>query len=140
VTVARLAVAQRRSGAAAAELTIHAWSSLFRENEGCQTLRHTTCWLRHGKPVPRAAIVGTLCQNRPDDPMKTIDEMLSLELLTPDQHHQISAWIAQADSPEEILKMPAPLWKAVERASAVMGVDEDLMRPPSLDADDTADR
>ena len=72
--------------------------------------------------------------------MKTIDEMLSLELLTPDQHHQISAWIAHADSPEEILKMPAPLWKAVERASAVMGVDEDLMRPPALDDDETADR
>ena len=38
--------------------------------------------------------------------MKTIDEMLHLELLTADQHHQISAWIAQADTPDEILKMP----------------------------------
>lgn len=72
----------------------------------------------------------------PDTAMKTIDEMLHLALLTPDQHHQISAWIAHADSPEEILKMPAPLWQAVERASAVMGIDEDLVRPPSLDADD----
>lgn len=72
----------------------------------------------------------------PDTAMKTIDEMLNLALLTPDQHHQISAWIAQADSPEEILKMPAPLWQAVERASAVMGIDEDLVRPPSMDADD----
>ena len=70
--------------------------------------------------------------------MKTIDEMLSLELLTPDQHHQISAWIAHADSPEEILKMPALQWKAVERASVAMSVDEDLMRPPSLDAEDAA--
>ena len=70
--------------------------------------------------------------------MKTIDEMLSLELLTPDQHHQISAWIAHAGSPEEILKMPAPLWQAVERASTVMGVDDDLVRPPSLDAGDIA--
>jgi hypothetical protein len=69
--------------------------------------------------------------------MKTIDEMLSLELLTPDQHHQISAWIANANSPEDILRMPAPLWKAVERASAVMGVDEDLMRPPPFDDEDT---
>lgn len=69
--------------------------------------------------------------------MKTIDEMLSLELLTPDQHRQISAWIAQADTPDEILQMPAPLWKAVERASAAMGIDDDLMRPPSLDADET---
>jgi hypothetical protein len=70
--------------------------------------------------------------------MKTIDEMLSLDLLTPDQHHQISAWIAHADTPDDILKMPAPLWKAVERASALMGVDDDLMRPPLLDADGAA--
>ncbi|MDM7951194.1 hypothetical protein [Hydrogenophaga sp.] len=67
--------------------------------------------------------------------MKTIDEMLSLELLTTDQHQQISAWIAHADSPDAILQMPAPLWQAVERASAVMGIDADLMRPPALDAD-----
>ncbi|WP_372662813.1 hypothetical protein [Hydrogenophaga sp.] len=69
--------------------------------------------------------------------MNTIDEMLNLALLTADQHQQISAWIAKSDSPEAILKMPAPLWRAVERASEVMGVDDDLMRPPSLDADDT---
>jgi hypothetical protein len=81
-----------------------------------------------------------MCQNLPDNAMKTIDEMLSLELLTADQHRQISAWIAQADSPEEILKMPASLWHAVERASAVMGIDDDLVRPPSLDADDIAYR
>lgn len=68
--------------------------------------------------------------------MKIIDEMLHLALLTADQHHQISAWLAQASSPEDILKMPAPLWRAVERASEVMGIDDDLMRPPSLDADD----
>lgn len=68
--------------------------------------------------------------------MKTIDEMLHLALLTPDQHQDVSAWIAQSDSPEDILKMPAPLWQAVERASTVMGIDDDLLRPPSLDADD----
>jgi len=66
--------------------------------------------------------------------MKTLDEMLHLELLSPDQHQQISAWVAQADSPEAILKMPAALWQAVERASTVMGIDEDLLRPPALDA------
>ena len=69
-------------------------------------------------------------------PMKTIDEMLHLDLLTREQHHDISAWIARAGSPEEILNMPAELWQAVERASAVMGVDEDLMRPPAMDAGD----
>lgn len=68
--------------------------------------------------------------------MKTIDEMLHLELLTADQHHQISAWIAQADTPDEILKMPSALWQALERASAVMGIDEDLLRPPAMDAGD----
>ncbi|MGV3728192.1 hypothetical protein [Hydrogenophaga sp.] len=67
--------------------------------------------------------------------MKIIDEMLHLALLTTDQHQQISAWIAQAASPDDILKMPRPLWQAVERASAVMGIDDDLLRPPSLDAD-----
>lgn len=70
--------------------------------------------------------------------MKTIDEMLHLELLTADQHHQISAWIAQSDTPDEILKMPSALWQAVERASAVMGIDEDLLRPPAMDAGDLA--
>jgi hypothetical protein len=70
--------------------------------------------------------------------MKLIDEMLHLALLTADQHRQISAWMAHANSPEEILKMPAPLWRAVEQASETMGIDDDLMRPPSLDADDIA--
>jgi hypothetical protein len=68
--------------------------------------------------------------------MKTIDEMLNLDLLTPEQHHDISAWIAHADTPDDIMKMPAPLWQAVQHASQVMGVDEDLVRPPSLDAGD----
>lgn len=70
--------------------------------------------------------------------MKTIDEMLHLDLLTPQQHLEISTWIAQSDSPEHILQMPAPLWQAVERASQTMGVNEDLLRPPALDAGDTA--
>jgi hypothetical protein len=34
--------------------------------------------------------------------------------------------------------MPAVLWRAVERASAVMGIDDDLLRPPALDADGAA--
>jgi len=70
----------------------------------------------------------------PKPPMKTIDEMLSLDLLTRDQHTQISAWIARSASPEEILQMPSALWRAVEHASQVMGINEDLLRPPALDA------
>lgn len=68
--------------------------------------------------------------------MKTIDEMLHLDLLTQEQHLQISHWIQDAQTPEAILQMPAPLWQAVERASQVMGVNEDLLRPPALDAGD----
>lgn len=66
--------------------------------------------------------------------MKIIDEMLNLDLLTHEQHLQVSAWIARSSTPDEILQMPAPLWQAVERASQAMGIDEDLLRPPSLDA------
>ncbi|MCS4292768.1 hypothetical protein M2375_000974 [Comamonas sp. BIGb0152] len=66
--------------------------------------------------------------------MKTIDEMLSLDLLTHAQHLEISAWIEQSSSPEEILQMPSTLWQALERASMVMGVNDDLLRPPALDA------
>lgn len=65
--------------------------------------------------------------------MKTIDEMLHLDLLTPEQHREIGAWIARSDSADDILKMPPALWQAVERASEAMGLDEDLLRPPSLD-------
>lgn len=66
--------------------------------------------------------------------MKTIDEMLHLDLLTPQQHDDISAWIAHAATPEDILKMPAPLWQALERASEIMGINADLLRQPALDA------
>ena len=70
--------------------------------------------------------------------MKTIDEMLHLDLLTHEQHFEISASIARSTSPDDILQMPAPLWQAVERASQTMGVNEDLLRPPSLDAENVA--
>lgn len=64
--------------------------------------------------------------------MKTIDEMLHLDLLTAEQHTGISSWIGQSQSPEDILQMPAPLWQALERASATMGIDQDLLREPVL--------
>jgi hypothetical protein len=68
--------------------------------------------------------------------MKTIDEMLNLALLTADQHHQLSAWIAHADTPEDVLNLPVSLWQAEQRASSVMGIDDDRMRPTALDAED----
>ena len=64
------------------------------------------------------------------------DYLADTRRLTTEQHGEISAWIAKSDSPDEILKMPAPLWQAVERASDVMGIDKDLLRPPSFDVTD----
>ncbi|HET9646227.1 MAG TPA: hypothetical protein VFP68_23380 [Burkholderiaceae bacterium] len=68
--------------------------------------------------------------------MKTLDEMLSLRLLTPAQHCQIKAWIAHARTPEAIMQMPAPLWRSLELASVLMGFDADIMRPPRFEAQD----
>ena len=61
--------------------------------------------------------------------MKTIDEMLHLALLTPEQHRQLGAWIAQADSPEAILSMPAALW---HRAYAALVAQDAGARPFAL--------
>lgn len=100
-------------------------------------------WCEAWKCKPAHAIcdsINAIPQDLRETTMKTIDEMLNLALLTPDQHQQISRWIARANSPDEILKMPPPLWRAIERASAVMGIDEDLTRPPALDAGDLVGR
>ncbi len=66
--------------------------------------------------------------------MKTIDEMLSLNLLSRDQHGEIGAWLAKVRTPEAIMQMPAPLWRALELASVLMDFDRDLLQPPCLDA------
>ncbi|HZF80574.1 MAG TPA: hypothetical protein VEZ89_12375 [Rubrivivax sp.] len=68
--------------------------------------------------------------------MKTIDEMLSLDLLTPEQHSEIGAWIARERTPEAIMAMPAPLWRALELAALAMNIDADLVRPPLLGSGD----
>lgn len=65
--------------------------------------------------------------------MKTIDEMLSLRLITPHQHGEIGAWIARGRTPEAIMQMPAPLWRTLELASVLMDFDRPLLQPPSLD-------
>jgi hypothetical protein len=62
--------------------------------------------------------------------MHTLDEMLLLDLLTPDQHAQLRTWVRTARTPERILQMPAPLWRALELASVQMNFDADLA-PPS---------
>ena len=66
--------------------------------------------------------------------MKTIDEMLHLDLLTYEQHLRITHRMDAAQSPEAFWQMLAGLWQAVEPASQAMGVNEDLQRPPALDA------
>ena len=68
--------------------------------------------------------------------MKTIDEMLSLDLLTPQQHLEIGTWIARERTPDAIMAMPAPLWRALELASLAMNIDADLTRPPLLGSGD----
>jgi hypothetical protein len=60
--------------------------------------------------------------------MQTLDEMLSLDLLTADQHHEIGAWVRQARTPDRILQMPPHLWAVLEQASLLM--DFDGVGPP----------
>jgi len=56
-------------------------------------------------------------------PMQTLDEMLSLNLLTADQHQAIGAWVRQARTPERILQMPPPLWAVLEQATTLLDFD-----------------
>ena len=65
--------------------------------------------------------------------VKTLDDMLSLRLITNDQHEDIRAWIASARTPEAIMQMPEPLWRTFELASVLMDVDADLRQPPSFE-------
>ena len=67
--------------------------------------------------------------------VKTIDEMLSLHLLSGEQHAQISAWIADLKTPEAILEMPAHLWRALELASVLINFDADVTRAPTFGFD-----
>lgn len=64
--------------------------------------------------------------------MQTLDEMLALHLLTAAQHAEISAWVAQATTPEAIMQMRPALWRRLELASVLMNFDADLMQPPLL--------
>lgn len=65
--------------------------------------------------------------------MNTLDEMLSLNLLTREQHAQIGAWVRKSATPEAIMQMPAPLWRRLELASMLMGFHTDLEQPPAFD-------
>lgn len=52
--------------------------------------------------------------------MQLLDEMLDLNLLTPEQHHEIGAWVSRSKTPDKIMQMPAHLWRALEMASLLM--------------------
>jgi len=65
----------------------------------------------------------------------TLDEMLSLRLISREQHEAISAWIAEARTPEAIVQMPAPPWRTLELASVLMTVDASLQQPPLFESD-----
>jgi len=67
--------------------------------------------------------------------MQTLNEMLDRKLLSPDQHADIGAWIAQAKTPEGILQMPDALWRSLALASLLLNVDADLLQPPTLSAE-----
>jgi hypothetical protein len=67
--------------------------------------------------------------------VKTIDEMLSLDLLSTQQHREIACWLRASRTPEAIMSMPPQLWRAIESASLVMNIDADLIRAPLLNAD-----
>ena len=67
--------------------------------------------------------------------MNTLDEMLSLDLLSAQQHREIADWLRASRTPEAILAMPPHLWRAIESASVVMNIDADLIRPPLLSED-----
>ncbi len=66
--------------------------------------------------------------------MNTLDEMLSLDLLSAAQHREIRTWLRSSKTPAAILAMPPHLWRAVEAASVAMNLDADFTRPPALDA------
>lgn len=55
--------------------------------------------------------------------MQTLDDMLDLHLLSPEQHADIQAWARWAKTPEKILQMPPHLWRALELASVLMDVE-----------------
>lgn len=67
--------------------------------------------------------------------MKTLDEMLNLRLISPEQHTAIGDWVSSARTPDAIMQMPAPLWRALSLASVLMNVDADLLQPPLFEAD-----
>ncbi len=55
--------------------------------------------------------------------MQTLNEMLALKLLTPEQHFEILSWTTRAKTPEKIMEMPPHLWRSLELAAVLMGFE-----------------
>lgn len=61
--------------------------------------------------------------------MQLLDDMLALNLLTPDQHHEIGTWVRRHKTPDQIMRMPPNLWIALERASLLLDLEIDATHP-----------
>lgn len=61
--------------------------------------------------------------------MQTLDDMLALNLLTPEQHFEIASWVSYSKTPDKIMAMPAHLWRALELASVLMDFDAEASPP-----------
>lgn len=61
--------------------------------------------------------------------MQLLDDMLAMNLLTPDQHHEIGVWVRHHKTPEQIMQMPTHLWTALEMASLLLDCEADSTRP-----------
>ncbi|MCV2362907.1 hypothetical protein LNV23_05505 [Paucibacter sp. DJ1R-11] len=57
--------------------------------------------------------------------MQTLNEMLALKLLTPEQHFEILSWTTRAKTPEKIMEMPPHLWRSLELAAVLMGFESE---------------
>jgi len=57
--------------------------------------------------------------------MQTLNEMLALKLLSPEQHFEILSWTTRAKTPEKIMEMPPHLWRSLELAAALMGFESE---------------
>jgi len=55
--------------------------------------------------------------------MQTLNEMLALKLLSPEQHFEILSWTTRAKTPEKIMEMPAHLWRSLELASVLLDAE-----------------
>lgn len=61
--------------------------------------------------------------------MQLLDEMLALNLLTPDQYIEIGTWVRRSKTPDKIMQMPAHLWAALEMASVLMEFEGEFTLP-----------